>query len=305
MKLILRCNLVLVLLINLLILNCSNAAKKANEEIAKNEFNEFDQSDDLDKSSEEVNINEEDDFIYITPDIELDKYYLYEHFDDNRQYTERWIKSLASKSNSKEAKYDGEWAYVNAHPKLKGDYAIMMNSRAKHHAISSKLLRKFEFKRDPLVVQYEVQFRNGQECGGAYIKLLTSPVKDLYKVNDETPYTIMFGPDKCGNANKLHFIFKHKNPINGTVREIHFNKANSLSSKLTDVFKDQKWHIFRLVIKPDNSFEISVDKKVLAKGSLLEDFEPSVNPETHINDESDKKPEDYDDRPKIPDPQGK
>lgn len=61
---------------------------------------------------------------------------------------------------------------------------------------STKLLRKFEFKRDPLVVQYEVRFTNGQECGGAYIKLLSSPVKDLHKLNDATPYTIMFGPGK-------------------------------------------------------------------------------------------------------------
>lgn len=46
-----------------------------------------------------------------------------------------------------------------------------MNSKAKHHAISSKLIRKFEFNRDPLVVQYEVKFTNNQECGGAYIKV--------------------------------------------------------------------------------------------------------------------------------------
>ena len=178
----------------------------------------------------------------------------------------------------------------------------MMSSRAKHHAISSKLIRKFDFKREPLVVQYEVKFTNNQECGGAYIKLLTAPVKDLYKMNDNTPYTVMFGPDKCGNDHKLHFIFKHKNPKNGTLREIHFNKANGLG-KLSELFKDQKWHAFRLTVRPDNSFEIQVDKKVFAKGSLLEDFEPPVNPPKEIDDENDRIPEDYDNRPKIPDPE--
>lgn len=126
-------------------------------------------------------------------------------------------------------------------------------------------------------------------------------MKDLHKINDGTPYTIMFGPDICGKDAKLHFIFKHKHPKNGTVREIHFNKASSLN-KFSEIFKDQKWHVFRLTVRPDNTFEIQVDKKVLAKGSLLEDFIPPVNPPKEIADPSDLKPEDYDEREKIPDP---
>lgn len=35
----------------------------------------------------------------------------------------------------------------------------------------------------------------------------------------------MFGPDKCGNDIKLHFIFRHKNPRNGTVTEKHCKKS--------------------------------------------------------------------------------
>lgn len=27
----------------------------------------------------------------------------------------------------------------------------------------------------------------------------------------------MFGPDKCGNDYKLHFIFRYKHPITGTL----------------------------------------------------------------------------------------
>ena len=123
-------------------------------------------------------------------------------------------------------------------------------------------------------------------------------------ISSPSPPKTTNNSDKCGNDHKLHFIFKHKHPKNGTVREIHFNKANSLN-KLSELFKDQKWHVFRLTIRPDNSFEIQVDKKVLAKGSLLEDFVPSVNPPTEIDDPNDQKPEDYDERMKIPDPEGK
>lgn len=44
---------------------------------------------------------------------------------------------------------------------------------------------------------------------------------DLKNFNDKTPYTIMFGPDKCGNDYKLHFIFRHVNPLNGEIEEKH------------------------------------------------------------------------------------
>lgn len=58
--------------------------------------------------------------------------------------------------------------------------------------------------------------QNGLECGGAYVKLLSkSDSLILEQFTDKTPYTIMFGPDKCGNDAKLHFIFRHKHPLTG------------------------------------------------------------------------------------------
>ena len=56
---------------------------------------------------------------------------------------------------------------------LKGDKGLVLSSRAKHAAISFALDRPFVFKEKPLVVQYEVYLQNGQECGGAYIKVIT------------------------------------------------------------------------------------------------------------------------------------
>ena len=42
------------------------------------------------------------------------------------------------------------------------------------------------------------------QCGGAYIKLLANgavSAPDMW--DNETPYIIMFGPDKCGGTNKV------------------------------------------------------------------------------------------------------
>lgn len=88
--------------------------------------------------------------------------------------------------------------------------------------------------------------QDGQECGGSYLKLLSTGLQDLAQVrnitlaliihlltewylfrfqfHDKTPYTIMFGPDKCGNDIKLHFIFRHINPLNGSIEEKHCRK---------------------------------------------------------------------------------
>lgn len=61
-------------------------------------------------------------------------------------------------------------------------------------------------------------------------------------------------------------------------------------------------NFFNLVLKPDDTFEMLIDQVVVSKGSLLEDMVPPVNPPKEINDPSDKKPDDWDERPKIPDP---
>ncbi|XP_013780185.1 calnexin-like [Limulus polyphemus] len=99
----------------------------------------------------------------------------------------------------------------------------------------------------------------------------------------------------------VHFIFRHKNPNNGTVEEKHWKKSSSVSN-LDVIFKDKKPHLFTLKITPDNQFEVLVDKKSIQKGSLLEDMDPPVNPLAEIDDPSDTKPEDWDEREKIPDP---
>lgn len=106
------------------------------------------------------------------------------------------------------AKYDGLWV-VEAPQRdgLKSDLGLVLKSKAKHAAISAKLDKPFQFNDKPLIVQYEVNFQEGQECGGAYLKLLShlEGSLDLKQFYDKTPYTIMFGPDKCGNDLKVSF----------------------------------------------------------------------------------------------------
>nr|CAH7749119.1 unnamed protein product [Callosobruchus chinensis] len=248
---------------------------------------------------------DESDIPYDSPKVAApEKVYFAEHFDDPNKFHSNWIKSQAKKDDIEDeiAKYDGLWDVESPQKDgLPGDLGLVLKSKAKHAAISAPLSKPFKFENNPLIVQYEVLFQDGQECGGAYLKLITDhpDAKDLTKFHDKTPYSIMFGPDKCGNDHKLHFIFKHKNPINGTVEEKHCQKPRE---RLEEYFSDKLPHLYTLILNPDNTFEVRVDNKVVNSGSLLEDFVPPVNPPEEIEDPNDKKPEDWDEREKIPDP---
>ncbi|NXA33786.1 CLGN protein, partial [Eudromia elegans] len=214
-----------------------------------------------------------------------------------------WVLSKTKKEDTDDniSKYDGRWEVEELKENtVPGDRGLVLKSIAKHHAISAMLTKPFIFDDKPLIVQYEVNFQEGIDCGGAYVKLLSrSDDLDLEYFFDKTPYTIMFGPDKCGEDYKLHFIFRHKNPKTGEYDEKH---AKQSGADLKKFYTDKKTHLYTLVLKPDDTFEMLIDQSVVSKGSLLEDMIPPVNPPKEIEDPNDKKPDDWDERPKIPDP---
>lgn len=144
---------------------------------------------------------------YKTP-VPSEEVHFYETFDDVEVAKKRWIVSRAQKEDKENVfKYEGRWEYDLPERKIfPNDFALVLKSKATHSAIAAKLPRSFEFTKKPFIVQYEVTFQNGMDCGGAYIKLL-SDSKDftLEEFHDKSPYTIMFGPDKCGSDIKVKY----------------------------------------------------------------------------------------------------
>ncbi|KAF2988002.1 hypothetical protein EK904_003070, partial [Melospiza melodia maxima] len=256
----------------------------------------------FDKQSQEADVDRDKsslEVVYQTPKPTGEVYFT-ETFDEGMS---GWVLSVTLKEDMDDnvAKYDGRWEVEelkeNAMP---GDKGLVLKSVAKYHAISAMLTKTFVFDDKPLIVQYEVNFQKGIDCGGAYIKLLSSSNDlNLEYFFDKTPYTIMFGPDKCGEDYKLHFIFRHKNPKTGEYDEKHAERPDV---DLKKFYLDKKTHLYTLVLKPDDTFEILIDQTVVSKGSLLENMIPPVNPSKEIEDPTDKKPDDWDERPKIPDP---
>ncbi|CAI5446671.1 unnamed protein product [Caenorhabditis angaria] len=221
----------------------------------------------------------------------------FDYFPANRKIGEKWVKSSAEK-------YAAGVLAIEA-PKtvtLEGDLGLVVKTKARHHAIAAKLDKPFNFdatSADKLVVQYDVKYEEGQECGGGYLKLLSEGAeKNLADFQDQTPYTIMFGPDKCGSNGKVHLIFRYRNPKNGSIDEYHATQSPKTGTTYWD---DHKTHLYTFVFKPNGEYNVNVDSSTLFYGNILNDVIPHLTPPKEIFDPSDVKPSDWDDRAEIED----
>merc|ERR1719291_1111495 len=142
-----------------------------------------------------------------------------------------------------------------------------------------------------LIIQYQAKYEKDIECGGGYLKI-GPKLDDLTKFGDPTPYNIMFGPDKCGYNKRTHLIFNYdgKNVL----------KKSDLAYKQEG---EGTSHVYRLVVKPDNTVRVEIDEENIYEGSLKEDWE-LLKPK-EISDPDDKKPSDWVDDSMMDDPEAK
>ncbi|CAL1694327.1 unnamed protein product [Somion occarium] len=228
-----------------------------------------------------------------------------EQFTDD--WSDRWTPSEATKKTpvgGETFSYVGKWEVEEPiTPVIEGKKGLVAKTKAAHHAISAPFEKTIDFGDKPLVVQYEVQYQKGGNCGGGYLKLLEDGFQTAGKeFSDKTPWTIMFGPDLTCPGTKIHFIFRHKNPVTGEFEEKHLKQPPRPSiEKLTN--------LYTLVLHPNNTYDVLFNGESHNLGNLLEDFAPSVNPPKEdapyeIPDEEAVKPEGWlDDEPEfIPDP---
>ncbi|CAI5501494.1 unnamed protein product [Closterium sp. Naga37s-1] len=214
----------------------------------------------------------------------------FETFDED--YAGRWVVSSS-------ADYTGKWKWAAG--EASGDYGLLVTEKAKKYGIAAELPEPVDPKQDTLVLQYDVRLQNNLECGGAYLKFLMPQTAGWTpsQFKDDSPYSIMFGPDKCGSTNKVHFIFRHKSPKTGEYMEHHMKKPASPYTF------DKLSHVYTAIVYPNNTVEILIDGEKKAEGDLLsgKDFQPPVLLPKTIPDPEDKKPDDWDERAKIKDPE--
>jgi len=228
--------------------------------------------------------------------------YFKEEF-DSPKWAERWVQSEFS--GKEFGKFD--WTAGKFYGDDIKDKGIKTSQDARFYAVSSKFEEnKFSNEGKDLVIQYTVKHEQNIDCGGGYLKLFDCSL-DQKQMHGESPYLIMFGPDICGSATKkVHVIFNYKG-------------KNLLTTKDIRCKDDVHTHIYRLVVKPDNSYKVMIDGEVVEKGELEKDWaflppktikDPDAKKPADwvdnamIDDPNDVKPEGYDDIPEyIPDPE--
>jgi calreticulin len=170
---------------------------------------------------------------------------------------------------------------------LSSPSGIQTSEDARFYAISSKLDKPFSNEGKELVLQFSAKHAQNIDCGGGYIKLLPSKT-DQKNFNGDSEYAIMFGPDICGTSTRrTHVIFTYKG-------------KNHLIKKDVKCETDKLTHVYTLIVRPDNTYEVRIDGKKVESGSLTDDWD--FLPPKSIKDPAASKPSDWVDEAKMADP---
>ncbi|KAJ3143773.1 COP9 signalosome complex subunit 3, partial [Irineochytrium annulatum] len=150
-----------------------------------------------------------------------------------------------------------------------------------YYAISAQMHEEFDNKGKDLVLQFSVKFEHNRDCVGGYIRLM--PVMEPTEFSDDTPYNILFGPELCRFDHWISLNVKHKN-----------NTLRVMRKKVP--WSDRTTHLYTLIIRPDDTYQVLLDGAVEATG-YLRDAVPAK-----ISDPTVTKPADWVDQSHIPNP---
>ena len=208
--------------------------------------------------------------------------YFKEEFADGDDWTKRWVEST-HKSDYGKFKLNAGKFYGD----VEKDKGLQTSQDAHFYAQSAKF-DKFSNKGKTLVIQFTVKHEQNIDCGGGYIKLFPSSLNQVM-MHGESEYKIMFGPDICGPpTKKVHVIVNYKG------KNVQINKDIRCKD-------DQYTHLYTLIVRPDNTYEVKIDNSKVESGSLEDDWD--FLPPKKVKDPEAKKPEDWDERAKIDDPE--
>ena len=205
-------------------------------------------------------------------------------------YTKRWTVPSDWKPKEEMGEWkltSGEW-YGDA-----DDKGLQTSEDARFYGISAPLTKPYKSDAGKdLVIQFSVKHEQDLDCGGAYLKLLPGGKSfNAKSFGGDTPYAVMFGPDICGSSNKkTHTILNYEK-----------KDENLLVKKEIRCESDQLSHLYTLVVRPNNTFEVFIDNESVREGKLDDEFD--FLPEKKIEDPDQSKPDDWVDEKRIPDPE--
>jgi len=202
-------------------------------------------------------------------------------FEDGDAWQNRWVQSKHSGKEFGTFKLSAGKFYGDE----EASKGLQTPQDARFYGLSSKFDAVSNKDKD-LVIQFSVKHEQNIDCGGGYLKVFGCDL-DQTEMHGESPYQIMFGPDICGpGTKKVHVIFSYKGQNHLIKKEIRCKD---------DVFS----HLYTLILKPDNTYQVLIDNEKVESGRLEEDWD--FLPPKQVKDPEAKKPEDWDDRETIAD----
>ncbi|KAL8584633.1 hypothetical protein ACOMHN_002362 [Nucella lapillus] len=208
--------------------------------------------------------------------------YFREEFSGDDVDSEKWVESTHKGGEQGKFKITAGKFYGDAEL----DKGLQTTQDARFYGISAKF-DKFSNDGKTLVVQFTVKHEQNIDCGGGYAKIFSSDLERT-DMHGDSPYLIMFGPDICGpGTKKVHVIFNYKG-------------KNLLVKKDIRCKDDVYTHLYTLIVRSDNTYEVKIDNEKVESGELEADWD--FLPAKKIKDPEAKKPEDWDEREKIDDP---
>merc|ERR1711953_263686 len=174
--------------------------------------------------------------------------------------------------------------------KDESDKGIQTSQDSKFFGIAASF-DSFSNDGSDLIIQYQAKYEKDVECGGGYVKV-GPKMEDPTTFGDPTPYNVMFGPDKCGYTKRTHLIFSYKGK--------NVLKKSDLSYKQEG---EGTSHLYRMILKPDNTVRVEIDEEKIYDGNIKDDWE--ILKPKEIADPADKKPDDWTDESMIDDPEDK
>jgi calreticulin len=216
--------------------------------------------------------------------------YFQETFSDGEEALKRWVQAKAKKSEGTAGamKISAGKFYADA----EDDKGLQTSEDARFYLYTAEIPKEFSNKDKTLILQYQIKHEQNIDCGGGYLKLLP---KDSFKKREDftadSKYNIMFGPDICGSQKRTHVIFSTP------------DGKNHLINKNIRCDSDDLSHLYTLIVFPNNTYEVRIDRSKVQSGSLEDDWD--MVPPKEIQDPSKSKPEDWVDDPEMDDPEDK
>ena len=214
---------------------------------------------------------------YIPPRVES---LFIEDFQNEPMTPVKWIRSSSDKYNGR---FVVREAAEHHYQLFAGDKRLTAPKGSSYYAACRVLDTPIDpTDGDMFIIQYDFRVPDRWDCNGGYLKFMSDTNFDAKAFPGEQKFNIMFGPDRCGKENRVHFIIQMKDQKTGKSVEHHMTTPPELPV-------DQATHHYQLVIDMKaQTFEINIDLKNVKQGSLK-----TFQPKLEVVDVKDIRPKDW------------